>query len=289
VKIVVLDEADRMLDLGFIHDVTKILTRLPADRQTLLFSATVSGEVAKLAGRFLRNPRTLEVGERRSPGELVKQHFYAVPPEEKLNLLVHALSREKMESVLVFSRTKHGADKISRRLEKKGISSAVLHSNRTQGQRQRALEGFRSGRYRILVATDIAARGIDVDGISHVINYDIPQYAEDYVHRIGRTGRAGATGDAMTLVGPGDRQYLKRIEAYTGKTLHVKAYPDFQAAPRQVSPGPRPQHHQKGKAAVKRPPRRSHHASSDTGAKKKKTAPRMETFSSDGGGAWSNY
>jgi len=228
IEVVVLDEADRMLDMGFIHDMTRILQKLPANRQTLLFSATVSDEVAALAGKFLRDPQTFRVGEKRNPAETVTQHFYAVKQEEKLSLLSHSIEKEKMESVLVFSRTKHGADKIARRLERQGISSTALHSNRTQGQRQRALDGFKQGRYRVLVATDIAARGIDVDGISHVINYDIPQYAEDYIHRIGRTGRAGATGDAMTFVGSADRQYLKRIESFTGKRYPLKTYVGFQ-------------------------------------------------------------
>jgi ATP-dependent RNA helicase RhlE len=246
VEIVVLDEADRMLDMGFIHDMTRILQKLPASRQTLLFSATVSDEIATLARKFLRDPQTLTAGEKRNPVATVTQHFYSVRQEDKLALLSHAIEQEKMESVLVFSRTKHGADKIAKRLERQGVSSTALHSNRTQGQRQRALDGFKEGKYRVLVATDIAARGIDVDGISHVINYDIPQYAEDYIHRIGRTGRAGAAGDAMTFVGAADRQYLKRIESFTGKHYPLKSYTGFQpvaAAPKPAHDHPQPRQH----------------------------------------------
>jgi len=235
VETMVLDEADRMLDMGFINDVKKILQRLPAERQTLLFSATISDEISALARQFLKNPEVLTVGERRNPAETVVQHFYSVRPDMKAPLLLHILEKEKMESVLVFSRTKHGADKIARRLGRKGISSSALHSNLTQGQRQRALDGFKEGRHRVLVATDIAARGIDVEGISHVVNYDIPRYAEDYIHRIGRTGRAGASGDAITLVGPEERQFLKRIETFVGKRLAVAAYPGFVAEPEEAS------------------------------------------------------
>ncbi|MDH4069759.1 MAG: DEAD/DEAH box helicase [Ignavibacteria bacterium] len=227
IETVVLDEADRMLDMGFIKDMKKILHRLPEKRQTLLFSATFSNEIASLSSQFLRDPEKVSVGERRNPAESVTQHFYAAQPGSKAELLRHIIEKEAMESVLVFSRTKHGADKIARRLEKSGVSTTTLHSNRTQGQRQRSLDGFKAGRYRVLVATDIAARGIDVDGISHVVNYDIPQYAEDYIHRIGRTGRAGATGDAITLVGPAERQYLRRIESFIGKQCHVKGYAGF--------------------------------------------------------------
>ncbi|MBI4535177.1 MAG: DEAD/DEAH box helicase, partial [Ignavibacteriae bacterium] len=191
IQVLVLDEADRMLDMGFINDVRKIIGALPVGRQTMLFSATLSPEINALAARILRDPQMIRVGERRNPAATITQYFYSASQETKMDLLLHILDAEKMESVLVFSRTKHGADKICRRLERMGINAVAIHSNRTQSQRQRALDGFKRGQFRVLVATDIAARGIDVDGISHVINYDIPHYAEDYVHRIGRTGRAG--------------------------------------------------------------------------------------------------
>jgi len=221
IRILVLDEADRMLDMGFINDVRKIIAAIPARRQTMLFSATISAEIKTLASNILDNPQTVQVGERRNPAETIVQHFYNAPQGSKIDLLVHALEAEHMQSVLVFSRTKHGADKISRRLERTGIASAAIHSNRTQSQREKALEGFKEGKFRVLVATDIAARGIDVSGISHVVNYDIPQYPEDYIHRIGRTGRAGATGDAVTFVAREELQYLSRIEKFVGKRYVV--------------------------------------------------------------------
>jgi ATP-dependent RNA helicase RhlE len=227
VEILVLDEADRMLDMGFIHDMTKILQRLPVRRQTLLFSATISDDIRLLAAKFLHDPQTLRVGEGRNPATTVSQHFFHVTQEDKHDLLLHVIGQERMKSVLVFSRTKHGVDKIVRRLGKKGIVSAALHSNRTQSQRQRALEGFRQGHYSVLAATDIAARGIDVDGISHVINYDIPHSAEDYIHRVGRTGRAGEGGSALTFVGPADGEHLRRVEKFTGKRYEVTPYPGF--------------------------------------------------------------
>jgi ATP-dependent RNA helicase RhlE len=225
IEVLILDEADRMLDMGFIRDVRKIIGVIPKERQTLLYSATISDDVASLAGSILREPLTFEAGERRNPVETITQHFYEAPREGKMDLLLHALGAETMQSVLVFSRTKHGADKICKRLERGGIAAVAIHSNRTQSQREHALDGFKRGKYRVLVATDIAARGIDVDGISHVINYDVPQYAEDYIHRIGRTGRAGAAGDAITFVSRDEQQYLRRIQQFTGKRFAVKLYP----------------------------------------------------------------
>jgi ATP-dependent RNA helicase RhlE len=236
VQILVLDEADRMLDMGFINDVRRIVGALPPERQTLLFSATISPEIRELAKRFQRNPEMVEAGERRNPAETITQHFYSAPREGKVDLLIHAIEAEHMESVLVFSRTKHGADKISRRLERKGIRSMAIHSNRTQSQRQHALDGFKQGRFQVLVATDIAARGIDVEGISHVINYDIPHYAEDYIHRIGRTGRAGASGEALTFVARDDQQHLRKIEQFIGKKLPLKSYPGFTPPPPEAQP-----------------------------------------------------
>jgi ATP-dependent RNA helicase RhlE len=225
VEILVLDEADRMFDMGFIDDVRKIIAKIPAKRQTLLFSATMSKEVRGLVASIQDKPELIEVGVQRRPVETVKQHFYSSPQESKMDLLFHILKTEEMDSILIFSRTKHGADKISNKLEKSGIKAVAIHSNRTQAQRQRALAGFKQGQYKIMVATDIAARGIDVEGISHVVNFDTPTFAEDYIHRIGRTGR-------ITFVSNQEQKYLKSIERYTDKRFELKRYPGFDYAKR---------------------------------------------------------
>jgi ATP-dependent RNA helicase RhlE len=237
VEIFVLDEADRMFDMGFIDDVRKIIAKIPAKRQTLLFSATMSKEVRGLVASIQDKPEFIEIGEQRRPVETVKQHFYSSPQESKMDLLFHILKTEEMDSILIFSRTKHGADKISNRLERGGIKAVAIHSNRTQAQRQRALAGFKQGQYKVMVATDIAARGIDVEGISHVVNFDTPTFAEDYIHRIGRTGRASATGDAITFVSNQELKYLKSIERYTDKHFELKRYPGFDYAKRPPVPG----------------------------------------------------
>lgn len=307
VQILVLDEADRMLDMGFINDVRKIIGAIPTERQTMLFSATISSEIQTLAGRILRDPLKVEVGEKRRPVETVTQHFYRVSSDAKMDLLYHALEAEKMDSVLVFSRTKHGADKICRRLERNKINAIAIHSNRTQSQRQRALDGFKEGKFRVLVATDIAARGIDVEDISHVINFDIPHFAEDYIHRIGRTGRAGATGDAITFVGREDEQHLRQIEKFIGKRFTVTSYPGFTPTPRaatQEKPAARPSF---GQSRPAYPPKQHNDKQqhgprkkqgSQFGRKKKtfefgrkrKETKKLETFSSDSSGpGWSNY
>lgn len=234
VQVLVLDEADRMFDMGFIHDVRKIISKVPAHRQTMTFSATMSKEVRALTASVQKHPEYIEVGEQRRPAETVSQHFYSIPQEQKINLLLHILETADMESVLVFSRTKHGADKISHNLERKGVKSVAIHSNRTQAQRLRALAGFRHGDYRVLVATDIAARGIDVVGISHVVNFDTPAFAEDYIHRIGRTGRAESKGDALTFVSQGEKEHLQRIEHFVGRRFEVKRHPSFNYAATHV-------------------------------------------------------
>ncbi len=238
VEILVLDEADRMFDMGFINDVRTIIGRTPAKRQTLLFSATMSKEIRALVASIQHNPEMIEVGERQKPVETVRQTFYNVEQDMKLTLLLHILKTEKLDTVLVFSRTKHGADKISRRLEKNGLKSVAIHANRTQAQRQRALAGFKQGQYKVLVATDIAARGIDVEGISHVINFDTPAFAEDYIHRIGRTGRATMTGDALTFVSNQERKHLKSIEFFVGKKYELKRYPGFEHIKKDMPPAP---------------------------------------------------
>lgn len=236
VEILVLDEADRMFDMGFINDVRKIIGKVPAKRQTMLFSATMPKEVRELVASVQKNPELIEIGEQRQPVATVTQHFYSAPQEKKMDLLLHILRTQEIDSALVFSRTKHGADKISHRLERNGFKSVAIHSNRTQAQRQRALAGFKQGQYKVLVATDIAARGIDVEGITHVVNYDTPTFAEDYIHRVGRTGRAAATGDAITFVSGQEQKYFKSIERFVDKRLELKPCPGFDYAKKTQTP-----------------------------------------------------
>ena len=227
VEVLVLDEADRMLDMGFVNDVRRIVGTLPKKRQTLLFSATISPEVKTLAADMLKSPKVIQIGRPRNPIDTITQHIYAVEKTLKMDLLLHMIEDWRMFSVLVFSRTKYGADRISRRLKRAGVVSVSIHSGRTQNQRQQALDGFRSGKYQVMVATDIAARGIDVEGISHVINYDVPTHAEDYVHRIGRTGRAAATGDAITFVSSEEQKYLHEVGKFIGRKLTAQKCKGF--------------------------------------------------------------
>ena len=224
-EVLIVDEADRMFDMGFIKDVKRIIAQLSPQRQTMLFSATMSKEVRTLTASIMHEPAYVQVGVEGNPAESVRQHFYAVQKQEKYDFLHHLLTKEQMDSVLVFSRTKYGANKIARRLSRSGIDAGVLHSDRSQNQRQEALDSFKKGRVRVLIATDIAARGIDVRGISHVINFDTPNFAEDYVHRIGRTGRAEASGDAITFVSADEKDNLKRIERFVGRRYDVMSMP----------------------------------------------------------------
>jgi ATP-dependent RNA helicase RhlE len=219
VTILVLDEVDRMLDMGFLPDVRRIVEQISTDRQTLLFSATLPPEIERLAAWVLREPEMVEIGARRSAADTVTHAVYPVAAEQKFDLLMALLERTNFDSALIFSRTKHGADKIAVKLKSGKHSVAVMHSNRTQRERVEALEGFKSGKYEIMVATDIAARGIDIAGVSHVINYDVPEHPEDYVHRIGRTGRAQNVGDAFTLMNGEELASLHSIERFMGQKI----------------------------------------------------------------------
>ena len=220
VETLVLDEADRMLDMGFIHDIKKILAKLPAQRQNLLFSATFSKEIRQLAEGLLKNPASVDVAPRNSTAERVKQSLMLVNKHEKRDLLIHLVRERQWFQVLVFSRTKHGADRLARQLHAAGISSAALHGDKAQNARMRALDAFKAAKLQVLVATDIAARGIDVDQLPHVVNFDLPNVPEDYVHRIGRTGRAGAEGEALSLVDPHEEaKQLRDIERLIGQKI----------------------------------------------------------------------
>ncbi len=215
----ILDEADRMLDMGFIHDIKRLLVILPKQRQTLFFSATMPVKIASLAKDMLKNPATVEIKPVDKMKNKIEQGIYLVEKPEKSNLLINILKKEQAKTILVFSRTKHGADKIAKALNKTGINCEAIHGNKTQVARQRALENFRSGKTRIIVATDIAARGIDIANLGMVINYDLPDTAETYVHRIGRTGRAGQDGTALTFCSKDENAMLNSIQKLIGKKI----------------------------------------------------------------------
>jgi len=241
IQLLVLDEADRMLDMGFMPDVRKIVERCPRTRQTMLFSATVPPEIEQLCRWALRNPQAIEIGQRRLPAETVTHALYPVDVAQKQDLLEELLRRTDYDQVLIFCRTKNGADRVARKLHQQDHAVAVLHSSRTQREREEALNGFRNGRYEVMVATDIAARGIDVQQISHVINFDVPHHPEDYVHRIGRTGRAQTVGDAFTIMTAEDLQEVAAIEHFIGQKIpRVKLEGFNYAYSRLLDPNPKP-------------------------------------------------
>ncbi|MFC0267539.1 DEAD/DEAH box helicase [Kushneria aurantia] len=248
VETLVLDEADRMLDMGFIHDIKKILRLVPKQRQTLLFSATFSNEIRELAGNLLKNPVSIDVAPRNTAAETVAQSVYMVEKPRRMALLTHLITHYQWSQALVFTGTKHMANRVTQHLQKAGISAAAIHGNKSQNARTAALTGFKSGELQVMVATDVAARGIDIAELPNVVNFELPKTPADYVHRIGRTGRAGATGQAVSLVMPDERDQLKRIEKLIGRRITVET-PEAFDPERAMPETPDPREHSSRPAA----------------------------------------
>ncbi|WP_026186050.1 DEAD/DEAH box helicase [Thioalkalivibrio thiocyanodenitrificans] len=258
IEILVLDEADRMLDMGFINDIRRILKLLPATRQSLLFSATFSDDIRRLADGMLNDPVRVEVAARNTASELVQQHVHLVETHQKRDLLSHLIKENRWQQVLVFTRTKHGANKLAEKLSKDGIPAAAIHGNKTQAARTKALHQFKSGRIPVLVATDIAARGLDIDQLPQVVNFELPHVPEDYVHRIGRTGRAGTSGAALSLVDGEELRLLSGIERLIRRPIERIQTEGFAAPSRPANDSPRnprPSGARPGNGARKGPPR----------------------------------
>lgn len=242
VEYFVLDEADRMLDMGFIHDIKKLLKQLPKERQSLFFSATMPKSIVKLSQEILRNPQRVSVAPVSSTAETIQQYLYTTNKDTKKDLLLHILKNPAMEQVLLFSRTKHGADRIVKNLRKKNIDSAAIHGDKSQNQRQRALKEFKAGKVRVLVATDIAARGIDIEKLQYVINYDIPNEPETYVHRIGRCGRAGDEGISISICEPEENAFIRDIEKLTQQNIEVVTDNPFPQTDNPMTPAEKKEH-----------------------------------------------
>jgi ATP-dependent RNA helicase RhlE len=258
VEILVLDEADRMLDMGFIHDIRKILALLPVQRQNLLFSATFPDEIRKLAGSFMKNPATVEVARRNTPAELVAQVQHPVAHDRKRELLAHLVKSNDWRQVLVFTKTKHGANRLADYLNRNGVEADAIHGNKSQNARTRALKSFKDNELRVLVATDIAARGLDIEALPHVVNFDLPHVAEDYVHRIGRTGRAGAEGEAVSLVSHEDRSLMAAIERLMNRQVDSRTVEGFEPGNRGTRPAPQElQRQQQSRRTGQQQPRRT--------------------------------
>ncbi|WP_233883279.1 DEAD/DEAH box helicase [Tenacibaculum piscium] len=285
IEVLILDEADRMLDMGFVRDINKIISFMPAKRQNLMFSATFSTEIKRLASGILRNPVSVEAEPENSTAEKVSQKVYAVDKGQKTEVVINLIKEGNWSQVLIFTRTKHGANKLTEKLIKSGISAAAIHGNKSQGARTKALANFKNNTNRVLVATDIAARGIDIPLLPHVINFELPNVPEDYVHRIGRTGRAGAKGEALSLVCSEETEYQKEIEKILKQKLKTEIIPGYE--PRDTAGPKRAATQKKGSTAKKKGVGASHRGGS-TAAKPKRQRPTNNSRSNSGSSSRGN-